>query len=84
MQTISLGNGCHCKGTIIHEMMHALGFYHEHSRSDRDDFVDIKMENIDDNAISMFLKLQPRENRIYTDYDYGKITIQFLIIVENC
>jgi len=40
-QTLSIGSGCEYDGVIIHEIMHALGFYHEQSRSDRDDFVDI-------------------------------------------
>lgn len=72
MQTVSLGNGCHCRGTIIHELMHALGFYHEHNRSDRDDYVDIKYENIKQGAESMFIRLSPRENRLLTRYDYGE------------
>ncbi|XP_074605177.1 astacin-like metalloprotease toxin 5 isoform X2 [Brevipalpus obovatus] len=74
MQTVSLGNGCHCRGTIIHELMHALGFYHEHNRSDRDDYVEIISENIKPGLESMFLRLSPRENRLLTPYDYDSIS----------
>ncbi|XP_053204201.1 astacin-like metalloprotease toxin 5 [Panonychus citri] len=73
LQTISLGDGCHCKGTIIHETMHALGFYHEHNRSDRDDYVTINYDNIQSGAKNMFIKLNPHENRLYTTYDYESI-----------
>ena len=33
---------------IAHEFLHALGVYHEQSRSDRDAFVEIKWDNIQD------------------------------------
>ncbi|CAL8091364.1 unnamed protein product [Orchesella dallaii] len=38
--------GCMSMGTIMHEMIHALGFFHEQSRPDRDDFVTIRLQNV--------------------------------------
>ena len=40
-QTINLGRCSHLLGHIKHEMMHTVGFYHEHSRSDRDKYIQV-------------------------------------------
>ncbi|SFT59025.1 M12 family metallopeptidase [Idiomarina abyssalis] len=33
-------------GTIIHEILHALGFYHMHTRADRDNYITVNYSNI--------------------------------------
>jgi hypothetical protein len=56
-QEVSLQqNGCVWKGIIIHELMHAAGFWHEQQRYDRDDYVIIHWENMDTSMQSNFEK----------------------------
>jgi len=62
-QTVSLGNGCVYTGIVMHELMHAAGFWHEQSRADRDDFITINWENIMSGMEYNFLK-----------YDLSKIS----------
>jgi len=42
---ISLGTGCLQKAAY-HELLHSFGFYHEQSRTDRDDYVTLDLSRI--------------------------------------
>ncbi|KAH8352284.1 hypothetical protein KR084_003148 [Drosophila pseudotakahashii] len=46
LQVYPLGEGCFRIGSIIHELLHVLGFEHQHVASNRDEYVRIKWENI--------------------------------------
>ncbi|XP_069805661.1 embryonic protein UVS.2-like [Dendropsophus ebraccatus] len=64
-------NGCIYRGIIQHELNHALGFYHEHMRSDRDDYVTIMYQNIPEGYRADFKKEQT--NNLGLQYDYGSV-----------
>lgn len=48
IQPLYLSNECAMiTGNVMHELMHAIGFFHEHSRLDRDDFITVFFNNIE-------------------------------------
>jgi len=60
------------EGSVIHELLHAAGFYHEQSRGDRDEHVTIMWDEIDPAYHSAFDKRDGRGQDIGS-YDYGSI-----------
>ncbi|XP_070782322.1 low choriolytic enzyme-like isoform X2 [Enoplosus armatus] len=71
-QVVSLQRfGCIQHGIIQHELLHALGFYHEHNRSDRDQHVKINWENVIEYFVYNFRKQDT--NNLNTPYDYSSI-----------
>lgn len=74
---LSLGSDqsfCTDPGVITHELGHAIGFWHEQSRPDRDKYVMIVWENILPGANLYFLKYRRSEiNSHEVEYDYESI-----------
>uniref|UniRef100_A0A8B9RKP8 Metalloendopeptidase n=1 Tax=Astyanax mexicanus TaxID=7994 RepID=A0A8B9RKP8_ASTMX len=71
-QVVSLSTrGCVYHGIVQHELNHALGFYHEHTRSDRDRYVTINWQNIDPTMQYNFNK--ENTNNLNTPYDYSSV-----------
>ncbi|GMS97537.1 hypothetical protein PENTCL1PPCAC_19712 [Pristionchus entomophagus] len=73
-QELSLDDGCLQYDTAIHELMHSVGFYHEHERWDRDEHITILWHNIDRDAYDQFGKVDLSESSYYGQaYDYHSV-----------
>ncbi|XP_039990695.1 low choriolytic enzyme-like [Xiphias gladius] len=71
-QTVSLSRrGCVFQSVIQHELLHALGFNHEQTRSDRDEHVRILLQNVIPGMEHNFRKIRTRN--LGTPYDYNSV-----------
>jgi hypothetical protein len=70
-QTVG-GSGACTVATILHEMGHTVGLWHEQSRSDRDTFVSVNYNNLIKGSISNFNKVYD-DAQLLTLYDYASI-----------
>lgn len=52
-QAISIGKNCDKFGIVVHELGHVIGFWHEHTRPDRDEHVGIIRDNIQPGTVSL-------------------------------
>uniref|UniRef100_A0A672PXM3 Metalloendopeptidase n=1 Tax=Sinocyclocheilus grahami TaxID=75366 RepID=A0A672PXM3_SINGR len=73
-QAISIGKNCDKFGIVVHELGHVIGFWHEHTRPDRDDHVSIIRDNIQPGQEYNFLKMEPGEvDSLGEVYDFDSI-----------
>ncbi|KAK5972855.1 Zinc metalloproteinase [Trichostrongylus colubriformis] len=74
IQNLSLGMGCESTGIAAHEIGHALGLFHTHSRYDRNQFITVNEENIQPDWLVDFAQQSPQSNNNYNiTYDYGSL-----------
>jgi len=73
-QKISLSKqGCIWRSTVIHEFLHAAGFWHEQSRLDRDKYIRVALENVPENVRNNFNKVDAAYAKDIGTYDYQSV-----------
>ncbi|XP_070774860.1 meprin A subunit beta-like [Enoplosus armatus] len=73
-QRLSIGRNCDRIATIEHEFLHALGFWHEQSRADRDDYVNIMWDRISEGREHNFNTYNDTtSSSLGVPYDYGSM-----------
>ncbi|KAM8888133.1 hatching enzyme 1.2-like [Synchiropus picturatus] len=71
-QVVSLSRqGCLYHGTVQHELLHALGFNHEQTRSDRDNHIRVLLQNVVSGMHHNFNKIATLNQG--TPYDYNSV-----------
>jgi len=65
-------DGCIYKYVVQHEMIHALGYFHEQSRADRDAHVNILWNNIQEGLAYAF-EIEPNTDTFNVPYDTSSI-----------
>ncbi|KAK3590316.1 hypothetical protein CHS0354_027619 [Potamilus streckersoni] len=74
-QVVSLSsNGCRNKETYLHEIGHVIGLVHEHQLPNRDDYVEIILDNVYPSYRNQFSKYSSQEvDQMNLPYDYSSI-----------
>uniref|UniRef100_A0A915DE51 Metalloendopeptidase n=1 Tax=Ditylenchus dipsaci TaxID=166011 RepID=A0A915DE51_9BILA len=73
-QQVSVGYGCDAMGIVAHETLHALGLWHEQSRSDRDSYITVDFQRISAGTQSNFEKrTATTSDNLDQPYDLGSV-----------
>lgn len=74
-QPIRLSKGCFHMPLILHELLHAIGFFHTHNRSDRDCFIQVNWQNINATYYYQFSKNSKNQERLFTPFDFDSMML---------
>ena len=74
VQQVSLGHGCVSLRIVVHEIGHLIGFWHEQSRPDRDKYIIIHSQNIDQGKFHNFRKYSTNDiDSLGVPYDFSSV-----------
>ena len=65
-----MSDHCFSFGTAVHEIGHAIGLWHEHSRPDRDNYINVLYDNIMELQTDNFKKLNNEQFELVPDVGY--------------
>jgi len=71
IQVLSFGRTCGFS-EAVHEIGHVIGFWHEQSRADRNDYINVHYNNIEPGALLNFAILK-NSNSLGVTYDFNSI-----------
>ena len=69
---MSLASSCLNIPTILHELGHVIGFWHEQSRPDRKEYINVLTDNIASSRLSNF-EIEKAIDSLGVGYDYNSI-----------
>lgn len=61
-QILNMGPGCEYVGLVLHEFGHAIGYFHEHNRPDRDNVIQVLWDNVQECKFSWIEAHHTTEN----------------------
>jgi hypothetical protein len=71
---ISMGGSITCSiSTILHEMGHVIGMYHEFTRTDRDSYVTMYYDNAIKGSWPYDFAINTQNQQLLTPYDYASV-----------
>ncbi len=67
------GSGACTVATILHEMGHIIGLWHEQMRTDRDSYVTVNYSNVIKGSWPYDFAINTQNQQLLTDYDYASV-----------